>query len=276
MKDGRRAPFCWQTIAAMAVIRERFTGEERRAAVAIYQAMTEVANELRHAGGRDGFEAPRRRIADYAGVTVRTLDKYVRAFEAAGVLQVEHRRDGRLNLPNIWRLVEPDGTGATNGGSANDCATPGQPTAPPSRNQQHHPGATNSTPLQEVEEKEELPLAPSRARGNRQRDHQRFERECRAYAAKHFPDLEADGPAAVKQASENGAIHLGHAQAFIDHWWRRTCACYSGGACRLGFKTAHDPADRDRPAGADEAPAGHPSTEALSDASAGLSSEAAA
>lgn len=62
-RDSRRAPFCWQSIAALSAIRGRFEGEERTSALAIYETITEVANRLRDSGHDRGFEASRREIA---------------------------------------------------------------------------------------------------------------------------------------------------------------------------------------------------------------------
>jgi hypothetical protein len=226
MTPTARPAFCYQTLEVMALIRERYTGERRRAAVAIYQAMTEVANEQRDAGGRNGFEAPRRRIADYAGVTVRTLDAYAQDFERLGILTVERRRDGRLNLPNLWQLHETPGaatgTRATDGGSANGCATPlAQPDTPPSRSQTHHPGAANSTPVQEGEEVQEPPRPPQ---GGRARDSDRFREQIAAWSPRAFPEA-AQHPQllqAVEQAIHQGGerTHDG-VRGFLARHWRQ-------------------------------------------------------
>ena len=109
--DRRTPPFCYQTIAAMRCLRAEFGGEERKTAIAIYQALTEIANEQHRDGGRSGFKAARTRVAEYAGVSTRTLDRYIPRFEEAGLVEVERRQDGDVHLPNIWRLVEPEAAG---------------------------------------------------------------------------------------------------------------------------------------------------------------------
>jgi hypothetical protein len=104
--DGRLPPFCWQSLAAHAAIRSRFEGEERATAIAIYTTLTYVANEQRR---REGIEASRTDIATLAGRSVRTVDRYAEIFEDLGIVRVARRRDGGLNLPNLWTLIEPGG-----------------------------------------------------------------------------------------------------------------------------------------------------------------------
>ena len=107
LRDTRSAPFFYITVTASRLLREHFKAEPQRLATAraIYSALAEVANEHRAAE----FRATRRQVAAYAGVSSRTLDAYGRAFVHLGLLEVERRRDGRLNLPTVWRLLEPGG-----------------------------------------------------------------------------------------------------------------------------------------------------------------------
>lgn len=230
IRDHRLAPFCYQTIAARAAIRTHFGHvepaepargcdrrlgcvagcrfAERSTASAVYDALTEIANELR---GRDaGFSAPRRRVADYAGVTTRTLDKYAREFEVIGVLRVDRRRVGGLNLPNVWHLVEPDG-GETSGGSASDFSTPGEtsdttlakPATPPSGNQRHQGGETSDTPFQE--EQQEPPLRG----GKKQRvDHDALPDDFPEHLV---PALDQVVPILERVAGAKGAIAVARA-----------------------------------------------------------------
>jgi hypothetical protein len=115
--QDRRAPFCFQTIAALEVVREAFTGQHRPVALAIYTTLTEVANEVGGAHARESFEAARKRIANLAGVSLQTLDKYVKRMEEFGLVEVERRQVGAVNLPNVWHLSDPPGSA--------DHATPG-------------------------------------------------------------------------------------------------------------------------------------------------------
>ena len=57
-------------------------------ALAIYSALAEIANEARS----DDFTATRQRVADYAGVTDRTLDRYARELERLGLRLAERSR----------------------------------------------------------------------------------------------------------------------------------------------------------------------------------------
>lgn len=121
--DRRRVAFCFQTIEALSAIRASFTGAKRSTALAIYLTFTEIANQKGGVGARSGFEATRSEIADAAGVSPDTLDRYAREFAKLGLLVVERRTAGAVNLPNLWALVDPDGapapggrTGAARGG----------------------------------------------------------------------------------------------------------------------------------------------------------------
>lgn len=145
MRDVRQAPFCWQSVTATGKLRERFAGKERAIAIAIYQSMTEIANERR----TDVFQAFRTELASRAGVTVRTLDRYAHAFIEEGLLAKHPVQKGAQNDANGWELLEP---GQGGGGAAKD-TTPVQPNTPPR--------AANDTLVQEgvcISTTEELSL----------------------------------------------------------------------------------------------------------------------
>jgi hypothetical protein len=117
VREARRPPFCFQTLDATAAIRERFDGVRRGTAIAIYATLTEVANEIGGADARESFEATRKRIAEMVGISVDTLDRYVRILEQIGLIAVERRTAGSVNLPNVWHLCDPPGrTGAATPG----------------------------------------------------------------------------------------------------------------------------------------------------------------
>lgn len=106
----RRRPFFYQTHDALDLIRERFTGpRERSTAIALYVCLTEAANLYGGEAARDGFEVTRRDLAANAGVSVDTFDRYARAFTELGLLDVERRKVGNVNLPNRWVLLDPPG-----------------------------------------------------------------------------------------------------------------------------------------------------------------------
>lgn len=125
MRDGRLPPFCYQTVAATRALRQRFTGKERTAALAVYQAMTELANIRGGARARGGFEASRAEVAHFAGVGKRTVDRYAAIFEQIGLLEIERQSDryGQCH-PNMWCLLEPGGGGAANNTGGGAAAAP--------------------------------------------------------------------------------------------------------------------------------------------------------
>jgi hypothetical protein len=221
VRDGRRAPFCWQEVATLRAIKDRCerAGADGRAltlahALAIYVAMTWLANDRFRAGGRDGFDASRAEIAAHAGVTDRTVDRYVDVFTELGILAIERRRDGALNLPNRWVLMERGGE-LSSPPLANPIRQGGEPNTG---------GVANSTaPLFKKEEEGNTPPKPP-ASGGRRRDRDRFTKDCATYAQRHFPDLR-DGRDAVRQAVVYGdASTLEQVAAWIDEHFRAGAA----------------------------------------------------
>jgi hypothetical protein len=104
-----RPPFCYQTIDALRAIRERFDGPRVASALGVYTTLTEVANEVGGDAARESFEATRKRIAGMCGISIDTLDRYVKVFEEIGVIEVERRVEGSAHLPNVWRICAPPG-----------------------------------------------------------------------------------------------------------------------------------------------------------------------
>lgn len=156
--DDRRAPFCFQTHGALDAIRSHFEGPKRTTAIAIYVALTETANRNGGASVRENFRASRKEVAERAGVSVDTLDRYVGGFAEIGLLEVERERVGSVNLANRWSLREPDRTGAPP--SRTGAATPSRTdAATPSRT-----GAARTTrsELQEVPKEEVTALIPAK------------------------------------------------------------------------------------------------------------------
>lgn len=71
--------------------------------------MAELAAQHHRQGGRKGFVAPRREIADAAGVSLPTLDKHVALLQRLGLLTIERRRERGVNLPGVWSLSSAEG-----------------------------------------------------------------------------------------------------------------------------------------------------------------------
>lgn len=105
-RDGRLPPFSWVSHATVRALRKEFTGRDRAPAMAIYLALAVCASKARVAGHDGEFAVARAKLADVAGVSLSTIDRYVPRFVNAGLLNIESRKvEG---LPNRWTLIEPD------------------------------------------------------------------------------------------------------------------------------------------------------------------------
>ncbi|MFL5313052.1 MAG: hypothetical protein ACJ79H_21680 [Myxococcales bacterium] len=119
--DYRRPAFCYQTHDALDLIASEFSGAKLATARSVYVALTEHANRRGGAAARGGFEAPRSEIAESSGVSVDTLDRYIASLVKLGLVSIERRKVGKVNLPNVWALVDaaagapPSRTGAARG-----------------------------------------------------------------------------------------------------------------------------------------------------------------
>lgn len=97
-------PFVWQGRPAMDLVRHCFDGRERTYAIAIYQALSTLANDER---GME-FEASRAQIADLSGVTDRTIDRYTDTFQRVGLLEVERQAGpGGEKIPHRYLILDP-------------------------------------------------------------------------------------------------------------------------------------------------------------------------
>lgn len=138
--DRRRPPFCFQTLGALDAIRDLFDGAKRSTAIAIYVVLTEQANRAGGASAREGFQAGRAELAQAAGVSLDTLDRYTIAFEAAGLIEIERTKIGGANLPNTWTLIDSS--------------------APPGRTHAATPGRTRAAQVLKKQTKE-VDLTPA-------------------------------------------------------------------------------------------------------------------
>lgn len=147
MRDRRRHAFCYQTHEALDAIRASglFAASRLTTALAVYLVLTEAANRSGGAGAREeGFTATRPEIAELAGISVDTLDRYVADLAKVGLVEVERRREGTVNLPNRWVLPE---------------RAPVPPVAAPVRPGGGRVGAARSTEEKNTKKKE--PTVPS-------------------------------------------------------------------------------------------------------------------
>lgn len=104
----RLPKFLWISRDAASRLLAAFPGDgERSTAWSIYAALALLSSKQSR-GDHQGIEASRREVATTAGVNVRTLDAYVKRMVTAGLVKVDHRRRGGLNLPNVWSLLEAD------------------------------------------------------------------------------------------------------------------------------------------------------------------------
>jgi len=82
----------------LARLHEVFDGRKLAVARSIYLALHERDAD-------SDREFTRGELANDAGVSKKTLDEYVPVFEEAELLHVERRREGDVNLPNVWTLI---------------------------------------------------------------------------------------------------------------------------------------------------------------------------
>ena len=100
---------------SMRLVRESFSDKRRTTAIAVYQALTECASEEGRRKRRSvaTFPAPLARLAAKAGKSVNTIKRYVEIFRTLGLITWETRRQGKMNIANLWTLLAPS---AHNGG----------------------------------------------------------------------------------------------------------------------------------------------------------------
>jgi len=117
VRDAKQMAFSYTGRGASALLRSSFHGERYRTAVAVYCALVDLASDAaaRKRGTTAEFRVSRKGVAASAAVNVRTLDRYVKEFEALGLLKVERPRGGRHHHPNLWRLLQVDGDARANG-----------------------------------------------------------------------------------------------------------------------------------------------------------------
>lgn len=123
VRDARRG-YCFQTHRALDLIRESFVSTQRLYAIGVYTCLTEAANLAGGYRARDGFEVTRKALAERMGISVDTLDRYLARFQELGLVEVEHRRIGAVNLPNVYVLLDPPDQGSPAPPSRTGEATP--------------------------------------------------------------------------------------------------------------------------------------------------------
>jgi hypothetical protein len=173
IRDSRRPGFFWIGLAASDALRGQFGGRELATARAIYSALAEIANEARS----DEFTASRRRVATYAGVSDRTLDRYAQELEALGLLLIERRSNGSQHLPNLWHLIDREKAGGQSGKVVSLRARGGEAASPPGEANRGRGGEANDTRFKKNGKK--LTTSPSSKRSRGGRDLARFDEATR-------------------------------------------------------------------------------------------------
>ncbi len=115
LRDIRQAPFCWQAKTELRQLRAYYSGErlkQRATALAIYQALTEIASNQ---GRSDRAETFVQTIVELTGTSESTIKRYLRDFEEdIGLIRVERRKaEDRVSMANIYSLLSIDGGGST-------------------------------------------------------------------------------------------------------------------------------------------------------------------
>lgn len=109
LRDLRSAPFCWQEKLVMRRLRAHYDGprfSHRSTAIAIYQALTEIASNQNSQNEARAFV---RQLGAMAGCSDRTAQRYIREFETIGLVITRHNRiDERTNTANTYCLVSPN------------------------------------------------------------------------------------------------------------------------------------------------------------------------
>ena len=106
LRDPRQMAFSVIGRGAAILLRSTFDGKRLTTALAVYGALTQLSSEARSPGE---FRASRERVAEYAGVSDRTVDLYCREFERIRLLNVVRPRGGRHHPVNLWRLLQVAG-----------------------------------------------------------------------------------------------------------------------------------------------------------------------
>jgi hypothetical protein len=110
----QNTPFCWQDKKLLRTINYHFEASAISIASArsLYLALTEAASNR----SKDSFIVTQGELASLAGLSRSTVNKLVSEFVEIGIIKIEARREGKINLPSIYTLLNSD-----------ECVTDGQP-----------------------------------------------------------------------------------------------------------------------------------------------------
>jgi hypothetical protein len=104
-------PFCRQDVRIMTLIRKNYEEKKLTTAKAIYQTFTELASIAGRGKGRhtNQFPAYYETIAHWSGKSVSTIKRYSKDFRELKILDWETRKKGKMNLANLWKLLDYSG-----------------------------------------------------------------------------------------------------------------------------------------------------------------------
>lgn len=102
----RDTPFAWQDTRMTKFIRQNFKGKKLTTALAIYQTMTDLASNAGRMARKhvNKFHAHLEKIGEKSGKSVSTIKRYVKEFRSLKILSWERRKNGKMNLSNLWIL----------------------------------------------------------------------------------------------------------------------------------------------------------------------------
>jgi hypothetical protein len=114
MRSIKKTPFSWQDKRVLRLINYHFEASAISIASArsLYLALTEAASNR----SKDSFVVTQGELASLAGLSRSTVNKLVSEFAGIGIIKIEARREGKINLPSIYTLL-----------NSGECATDGQP-----------------------------------------------------------------------------------------------------------------------------------------------------
>ena len=107
VREIGKISFVWQELWATRLIREKYGGKRRATAIAIYQSLTECANEhsIQLSETTSIFPAFLIHIGELAKKHPSTVKRYVNEFKEMKILTWKCEREGKINKANLWILL---------------------------------------------------------------------------------------------------------------------------------------------------------------------------
>ena len=180
VRDGRRPPFAWVALDALAVIRRDLPATRQAGARNALLALAEAASQRHDGAHADGD--PLSEIAPLACLSKRRLRDHLADLKKVGLVRIEERRDdaGR-DLSTLYVLLDSPGGAKSSyrGDGTPDTEADGSSYPTHAHDQEEKNKKKSPQPPQAGEDR--LPRQPS---GNRERDRKQYKREVLAWAAR--------------------------------------------------------------------------------------------